>query len=97
MKRDRLAHHGRGGYEHVGRVRIRLAKIISDSLGIVCEPEELQPARGANRTNKMLDIYAWEVFAHNNGKKFIAGSFNTMTECVKAGKVTYSHGEISAG
>ncbi len=82
----------------VGKTRIKLAKIVSDSLGIDCQPEDLQPASGANRTNKSLDIYAWEVFArHRNGVPFVAGCFETMTECVKAGKVCLYKGEIYSG
>ena len=82
----------------VGKTRIKLAKIVSECLGIECKPEDLQPAKGANRTNKMLDIYAWEVFAkHHNGVPFVAGCFETMTECVKAGKVYLHKGEIYSG
>jgi hypothetical protein len=96
-RKPRLPHHGRGGSEHVGRIRIKLAKIIGESLGIKCEPEELRPAGGRQRNNTtMFDGYAWEVFAYNDGRKFVAGSFFTMTECVKAGKVTLKDGEISA-
>ncbi|MFZ9091905.1 MAG: hypothetical protein ACO3FE_17655 [Planctomycetaceae bacterium] len=95
--KPRLPHHGRGGSKHVGRTRIKLAKIIGESLGIKCEPEELQPAGGRGRNNTtMYDQYAWEVFAYNDGRKFVAGSFFTMTECVKAGKVKLKDGEISA-
>jgi hypothetical protein len=96
-RKPRLPHHGRGGSEHVGRTRIRLAKIISESLGIQCEPEELKPAGGRQRNNTTrYDGYAWEVFANNDGRTFVAGSFDTMTECVKAGKVKLSKGEIVA-
>ena len=82
----------------IGKTRIKLAKIVSDSLNIDCQPEDLRPATGANRTNKMLDVYAWEVFArHRNGVPFVAGCFETMTECVKAGKVCLIKGEIYSG
>ena len=92
-----MPHHGRGGSEHVGRTRIRLAKIISESLGIKCDPEELRPAGGRQRNNTTIyDGYAWEVFANNDGRLFVAGSFDTMTECVKAGRVKLEGGEISA-
>jgi len=96
-RKPRLPHHGRGGSKHVGRTRIKLAKIIGESLGIKCEPEELEPAGGRGRNNTtMYDQYAWEVFASNDGRTFVAGSFFTMTECVKAGKVKLEGGEISA-
>ena len=95
--KPRLPHHGRGGSKHVGRTRIKLAKIIGESLGIKCEPEELQPAGGRQRNNTTIyDGYAWEVFAYNDGRKFVAGSFDTMTECVKAGRVKLEGGEILA-
>ena len=82
----------------IGATRIKLAKIVSECLGIDCQPEDLKPATGANRTNKALDIYAWEVFArHYNGVPFVAGAFETMTECVKAGKVYIHKGEIYSG
>lgn len=83
----------------IGKTRIKLAKIVSESLGIDCQPEDLQPATGANRTNKTLDIYAWEVFArhHDSGSPFVAGCFETMGECVKAGKVHLCNGEIHSG
>lgn len=96
-RKPRLPHHGRGGSEHVGRTRTRLAKIIGESLGIKCESEELKPAGGRQRNNTtQYDGYAWEVFADNDGRTFVAGSFDTMTECVKAGKVKLNQGEISA-
>ncbi len=82
----------------IGATRVKLAKIVSESLGIDCQPEDLKPATGANRTNKALDIYAWEVFARrHNGVPFVAGAFETMTECVKAGKVYIHKGEIYSG
>lgn len=93
-----LAAQKRKNRNGIGRIRVRLAKIVSDSLGIDCQPEDLQPATGANRTNKRLDVYAWEVFArHHNGVPFVAGCFETMTECVKSGKVCLIDGEIYSG
>lgn len=83
--------------ERIGKTRIKLAKIISECLNITCEPEELRPAGGRQRNRTTLhDGYAWEMFAHNDGKPIVAGSFDTMTECVKAGKVSMHKGEISA-
>lgn len=95
---SRLPHHGRGGSEHVGRTRKRLAKILEECLGIVCEGEDLRPSQGRCRNNTTIhDCYAWEVFAMTkSGHPFIAGSFDTMTECVKAGAVEMKQGEISA-
>ena len=97
-RKDRLPHHGRGGSRHVGRIRIKLAKILSDSLDLDCQPEDLVPATGRGRTDRSLDLYAWEVFTKKkNGVGFVAGSFFTMTECVKAGKVSLSYEEIVPG
>lgn len=93
-RKDRLPHHGRGGSRHVGRVRIKLAKILSDCLELNCEPEELKPSTGVYRSGG-IDCYAWEVFTKTKtGVIFVAGCFATMTECVKAGKVKLSNGEI---
>ena len=93
---DRLPHHGRGGSRHIGRTRIRLAKILSECLGLNCEPEDLSPTQGRYRCDKTLDIYTWEVFTKTkSGIGFVAGSFSTMGDCVKAGAVTVDQGEIS--
>lgn len=81
-----------------GRTRIKLAKIIRESLGWDCEPDELRAAGGRCRNNTaMHDSYAWEVFTKSStGLAIVAGSFDTMTDCVKAGRVSYADGEISA-
>ena len=82
---------------NVGRIRIKLAKIISDCLGVDCYPEELQAAGGRQRNNTTInDGYAWEVFSTKDGRAFVAGSFYTMTDCVKAGFVIMENGEIEA-
>ena len=82
----------------VGRIRIKLAKIIAESLGIVCEPGDLKPAVGRQRNNTTVyDAYTWEMYARNGKIGFHAGSFDTMTDCVKAGKVRLYKGEIYAG
>jgi len=83
----------------VGKTRVKLAKIVSDCLGLDCHPEDLQAARGAWRTDKRLDVYAWEVTTNRRGSgmPFWAGCFDTMTDCVKAGFVHLHDGEIYAG
>jgi hypothetical protein len=92
----RQPHHGRGGSRHIGRIRTRLAKIISRDLGIDCQPEHLRPATGSWRTDWRLDVYRWEVFARTkSGQPFVAGCWESMTDCVKAGAVRYDgDGEI---
>ena len=89
-------HHGRGGSQHIGRVRIRLAKIISRDLGIDCKPEDLKPATGSYRTDWRQDVYRWEVFSKTkSGLPFVAGCWDSMSDCVKAGSVVYNNcGEI---
>jgi hypothetical protein len=97
--RKRQPHHGRGGSAHVGRVRIKLAKIVSDCLGVDCQPEDLRPTLGWCRSSNsiMNDTYRWEVFCKKNGVTFVAGSYDTMTNCVKAGAVSIDRDyEISA-
>ena len=85
-------------HERIGRTRIRLAKILRESLGVECEPHDLKAAGGRQRNNTSLfDAYAWEVFGERNGITFVAGSFDTMTDCVKAGAVNLHKGEIYAG
>lgn len=87
-----------GGYQHIGRIRIAIAAILSRDLGLNCEPDELQPAGGRQRNNTTVyDGYAWEVATETAaGLPFVAGSFDTMTECVRAGHVRLSDGEILA-
>jgi len=83
----------------VGRTRTKLAKIVSDCLGVDCQPEDLRPAVGAWRTNLRLDVYCWEVTTQwpSSDRPFWAGCWSTMTECVKAGKVHLSKGVIYPG
>lgn len=91
----RKPHHGRGGSRHIGRTREKLAKILSECLGLDCDPSDLRPATGRNRTDRSLDIYCWEVFTKTkSGMVFVAGCWETMTECVQSGKVGCKDGEI---
>ena len=82
----------------MGRLRIKLSKMLYRDLKIECEPEDIQPANGRNRNlTSMGDVYAWEVFGTKNGVCIVAGCFETMTECCKRGMyLTLNHGEISA-
>jgi hypothetical protein len=95
-KKVKQPHRGRGGSRHIGRIRIRLAEILSESLNLDCQPEDLSPTQGRYRVDKSWDVYAWEVFTQTKaGLTFVAGSWDTMTDCVKAGKVSISKGVIS--
>lgn len=91
----RQPHHGRGGSKHIGRTRQRLAKILSECLELDCRPEDLKPATGRWRTDWRMDTYRWEVFTRTKaGMVFVAGCWESMSDCVKAGKVEVVNGEI---
>lgn len=83
-------------HERIGRTRIKLARMISEQFEVNCKPEDLHPAggRARNRTSS-FDMYAWEAFASTKtGHPWVAGSFSTMGECVKVGKLKIIRGEI---
>jgi len=84
--RRRLPHHGRNGSRHVGRLRIRAAKILSDHLGWEVFPDEIQPATGCWRTDIRFDVYRWELFTNKDRNKnmpFVAGCWESLTRFVK--------------
>jgi hypothetical protein len=70
-------------------IRKKLASILRDCLGVDCEWDDLNPAKGSWRTNWKLDVYRWEVTCTKDGQPFVAGCWWTMTECVKAGAVRF--------
>lgn len=87
-------HKGRGGSRHVGRTRIRAAKILSDALGWEVFPEEIKPATGSWRTDWRLDVYRWELFTYQNRNPklpFIAGCWDTLTKFVKVASKVGCH------
>lgn len=71
-----------------GRLRVKLAELLSDDVILVL-PEDVYPAKGAYRTNKMLDNYVWEAFGRSrgggSGMVWSFQSYDTMSECVKHG------------
>lgn len=81
----------------IGATRIKLAKIVSDCLGVECTPSDLYPAKGSWRTDRRLDVYRWEVVAKKRGVPFVAGCWDTMTDCVKEGAVHCVDGVIYLG
>lgn len=81
----------------IGATRIKLAEIVSKCLGVECTPNDLYPARGAWRTDVRLDVYRWEVVATKGNIPFVAGCWDTMTDCVKAGAVHCVDGVIYLG
>ncbi len=81
----------------IGATRIKLAEIVSKCLGVECTPNDLYPAKGAWRTDVRLDVYRWEIVATKGNIPFVAGCWDTMTDCVKAGAVHCVDGVIYLG
>lgn len=80
---------------HVGGVRKRLAKAITqafanEGITIICEPENLWPALGVWKQNRM-DVMRWEgsiaVWRHGKWQRTTICSWDRMTECLKGFKV----------
>lgn len=86
-----------------GRLRIKLAALLSDDVILVL-PEDVYPAKGAYRINKMLDNYVWEAFGRrrggSSGMVWSFQSYDTMAECVKHGitftQITGSSFDVNA-
>lgn len=84
--KKRLVHHGRNGSKHVGRLRIKAAKILSAGLGWEVDPSDIRPATGRWRTDWRLDVYRWELFSYidgNTNRPFAAGCWESLTEFVR--------------
>ncbi len=82
----RKLNHGRGGSRHVGRLRIRAAKILSAGLGWEVFPDEIQPVTGSLRTCIYHDVYRWELFTlmqRNPNMPFVAGCWSSLTDFVR--------------
>lgn len=104
----RMPHHGRGGSHHVGRVRIAAAKVLNAAFPEwEVRPEDIDPGRGAWRTDWRQDVYRWELFTQykSDGTRhrmpIVCGSWQRLTEFVRnarrGGKVTLnSDNEIYA-
>jgi hypothetical protein len=53
--------------------------------GFHVDPNDLDPATGAWRTNKALGVYCWEGFVtDDHGIRRFIGSYDTMTELLKS-------------
>ena len=61
-----------------GRVRRKLATMLSDRLGVDVSPHEIWEQSGAYRTNKMHEALVW-------GVGTTIGSWSSMGECVRNG------------
>jgi len=70
---------------HVGRLRIRAAKILSASFPEWdVRPEDIKPATGAWRTDRRLDVYRWELFTRTRtGLPVVCGCWGTLTDFVR--------------
>lgn len=92
----------------IGRTRRKLAELLQrqfpmcGNLPITWRPEKIYPATGWYRTSRHYgnDSWRWEAFAtfdHSGNTAMAAQSYDTMTECVKAGHlVMHVDGEITA-
>ncbi len=103
-------HHGRNGAQHVGRLRIRAAKILNDNFpDWDVRPEDIRPATGRWRTDFRMDVYRWELFSRlkrrnsHDGSELpvVCGCYDTLTNFVKeasvAGCHVTKHREINPG
>lgn len=93
----------------IGRTRKELAKLLQKSfpqsasgLDLTWEASQLFPATGAHRTNASIDCGRWEGFARHyrsDGSFYTAlsvGSYHTMTELIKAKRLTLIGSEVCA-
>lgn len=92
----------------IGRTRKNLCKLLQKeflTLGdreVTWKSERIHAATGWYRSSRHYgnDSYRWEAFSfftHSGNVAHAVGSYDTMTECVKSGKLSmHSDGEISA-
>lgn len=75
----------RYGKHHVGRLRIRAAKILNDNFpDWDVRPEDISPATGRCRSDWRQDIYRWELFTKTRtGLPVVCGSWDTLTRFVR--------------
>jgi len=85
----------------VGKIRQRLAAIIESFLGegAFVDPAKLYTNKGGNVYN---DEFSWQGYVKDaNGNTLCVSSYDTMTDIVKYGKIswvgkpTHTHGEIT--
>jgi hypothetical protein len=76
----------------MSRVRVRLAKILSEALTrergqpVTVDPDDLHPAKGYYRTGNG-DHFRWEGFARLGGVRITLDSYVPMTTLVKSGVI----------
>lgn len=107
---QKAPHRGRYRSRHVGRLRIRAAKILNDNFPTWdVRPEDIQPATGRWRTDWRLDVYRWQLFSRLKQRNsfdhselpVVAGCWDRLTDFVKEASKTgchlYEGREIYAG
>lgn len=96
----RQPHHGRNGSRHIGKLRIKTAKILNDNFpDWDVRPEDIQPATGRWRTDWRMDVYRWELFSRlrqrnsHDGSELpvVCGCWDTLTVFVKEASKTGCH------
>lgn len=70
---------------HIGRLRIRAAAILARQFPEWdVRPEYIVPASGRYRSDRMMDVYRWELFARTRtGLLVVCGSWDTLTRFVR--------------
>lgn len=66
-----------------GRIRIRLAKVIAETLGCECDPYDIW--QNNYPAAKWLDLARWGVDCQFPGTRLNVHSWDTMSECARHG------------
>lgn len=89
MKQQRRRYTYRAN--HIGRLRIEAAEILTKGFGFRVDPDDIKPATGAYRTDWRQDVYRWEVFSCKGGMPIVCGCWLTLTEFVRQAKKAGFH------
>jgi hypothetical protein len=69
---------------HIGRTRIRAANLIDKHFpDWKCQPEDISPAQGQNRSNWLMDVYRWELRVYQGKFVHLLGCWQTLTKFVQ--------------
>ncbi len=88
---------------HIGRLRIRAAKILAANFPeLDVRPEDISPATGRPRSDWRQDVYRWELFTRTKtGAVRVCHCWDTLTRFVKEASTNGCHenddGEIVVG
>jgi len=71
---------------HIGRVRKRLAKLLSEATGLTFQPSRVYPVEGWPRSSTHFynDSFRWSAVPDEKGESML-DSYSTMTDCVRYG------------